>query len=123
MALDLNNASALLVEDEPLIALDAEMNLKACGFSEVVVAMTLTAAREAIGAKPRFAFALLDINLGQGETSYDLASELIESGVKVAFASGYNSAEGLVEKYGAPVISKPYAPTAIRDLVSALLVN
>lgn len=112
---------ALLVEDEPLIAMDAENILIACGFSPVIVAMSLSAAKDAIGDSPPFDFALLDINLGQGEASYDLAWDLINAGVKVAFASGYNPSEQLVAQYNVPLITKPYTEEEIFKVVADLI--
>ena len=80
----------MYVEDEPLIAMDAEAMLQELGCQDVVVVMTFEDARSAI-EDGRFDLAIMDINLGGGKTSLPLVAPLKTKGTKVVLASGYNS--------------------------------
>lgn len=80
----------LLLEDEAIIAMDVEMTLQSHGYSVLGPCNSIDAAREVI-RKHRPDVALLDVNLGRGETSFPLAEELHDMGVPVVFLSGYSS--------------------------------
>ena len=110
----------LLVEDNLLIALEAEELLYSLGATEVQIASTVSAALNAIDAeKP--SFALLDYNLGK-ETSLQVAERLSELGVPFAFATGYGDGGGLAQQFPhSPIITKPYAAPAIASAVSATI--
>jgi CheY-like chemotaxis protein len=110
----------LYVEDEVLIALDGEVMLRELGFERITVAFSFPDAEAAI-RQQTFDFALLDINLGDGRTSLPLADRLLAAGTRVVFASGYNSAEGLVGHLNAPMIQKPIDEAALRRVVDRLL--
>jgi len=115
------NASALLVEDNVIIALDAEDMLLEAGFSDVSVASTVGRALEILeDGLPTFA--LLDINLG-AETSLPVADILLKAGVPFAFASGYGDQTELSDAYRTvPTLTKPYTPDNI-SLIYASLMN
>ncbi len=77
----------LLVEDEILIALDAEQILRDLGVATVRICRTVKEAMEAIDHRiPDFA--LLDVKLGN-ETSLPLAEQLHALGVRFAVITGY----------------------------------
>jgi DNA-binding response OmpR family regulator len=78
----------LIVEDETLVALLIEDFLDELGLAHVGPFRTVDAAIEAIKAEP-IDLALLDINLGNGETSYPIAEVLERIGVPFVFVSGY----------------------------------
>lgn len=78
----------LVLEDNFLIALDAEDMLKNLGIPHVEIAVNLTQA-STLMAKHTFDFALLDVDLGQ-ETSFGFAQELAGRGVPFGFVSGYD---------------------------------
>ncbi|MEZ5819015.1 MAG: response regulator [Hyphomicrobiaceae bacterium] len=86
----LQGCRILYVEDEPLIAMDAEAMLHELGCEEIVIAMTFEDARAAIQDN-QFDLAIMDINLGGGKTSLPLVAPLRRAGTGVVLASGYNS--------------------------------
>ena len=100
-------ANVLLVEDNVLIALEAEDMLRLLGAVQVTLASTLAEADQLL-ANQNFHFAMLDINVGRG-TSFDLASKLKTVGTPFIFASGYGEDLAL-ERRGSEevVIQKPY---------------
>jgi DNA-binding NtrC family response regulator len=110
---DLSQYKALYVEDEALIAMDGEEILRGMGIGDVCVAYSIGDAMKA-KANTRFELALLDVNLGDGESSIKLAEELIAAGTVVVFASGYNPSEGIVGDLDAPLVVKPFDESTIR---------
>ena len=99
--------SVLVVEDNLLIAMEAEDLFKALGTQRVDIAADLATARRRMSeAKPEFA--LLDVSLG-AETTYELALELQAANIKFAFASGYGDNSAFPEPLRkAPRLSKPF---------------
>lgn len=99
----------LVLEDEALIAMDIEDTLLGAGYGAVVVCHNLrTALAEIAAHRPVFAF--LDLNLGQDETSVEVARELLRQDVPFSFLSGYTKTTvSLPEDLaGAPRMSKPF---------------
>lgn len=97
----------LVLEDEPLIAMDLEDLLTSKGF--MVVGPFFTAASALNGldqATPEVA--LLDVYL-MNETSFDLARELKRRGTRFAFMTGLVAPNLLpADLVGSPIILKPY---------------
>ncbi len=107
-------AKVLLVEDEAIVAVMAELIIQELGH-EVIPAATVSAALEVIDNED-FDVALLDVNIC-GERVYPVADRLVEKGVPFAFATGYGAA-GLEERFrDRTVIPKPYSD----DLISRVL--
>ena len=96
----------LYVEDEIIVALDVEDGLRNELKMDVCMVHTLAAAQSAVESQT-FDFALLDLNLGNGERSTQLGLELARQGTKVVFASGYNRNE-ISEIDGFPLVEKPF---------------
>jgi CheY-like chemotaxis protein len=95
----------LVVEDEPLVAMNLSKSLDELGFSVVGPYSTLAKAVAAAGER-EFDAALLDVNLS-GETVYPVADILASKNVPFAFITGYGTA-ALPDKYAnAPVLQKP----------------
>jgi CheY-like chemotaxis protein len=119
---DLTGLSVLLLEDEYLIALDAEQSLKDFGVVHVEIASTLQEA-EKLAAAGRFDVALLDVNIN-GEMSFSLAESLRQRGIPVVFATGYElkSREALPTEVGV-TISKPYTRDKLRDALAGAVVS
>lgn len=110
---------ALLVEDESLIAMLLEDQLRALGVTEVTLAPTLQAGLEKASAG-EFDFAVLDVNLN-GERSDAIAAVLVERGVPFAFSTGYGRA-GVAERFASyPVATKPTQFEELRRIVDGLL--
>ncbi len=97
----------LLVEDQFVIALNAEQLLRESGASEVLIAATTTEA-ERILARLTPDVAVLDVNLGR-TTSLSVAERLRELGVPFVFATGYGDSRMIPQKFhDVPVVRKPY---------------
>jgi hypothetical protein len=109
----------LVVEDEPLVALEIEAELAEAGAVVVGPAGSLEAAALLIETEPLDA-ALLDANLA-GKPVDALAAALAARGVPFAFASGYGPS-GLPEGFrDRPLIGKPFGAEALVALVRGLM--
>jgi light-regulated signal transduction histidine kinase (bacteriophytochrome)/CheY-like chemotaxis protein len=109
---------ALLVEDNIIIALEAEQLLIDLGAESVLVASSVEEALRLLDSETP-GFALLDINLGT-ETSWPIAERLRQLDVPFIFASGYGDAIDFpIEHRQVPVATKPYSKTSIGALISA----
>jgi PAS domain S-box-containing protein len=110
----------LVIEDEPLLAMDMAAMLGDAGFEAIGPASTLEEAMR-VAAKREFDGVLLDANLG-GKPVDELASLLTRANVPFAFVTGYGR-EGLPQAFAsAPMLSKPFSAAAfikiVRDLIS-----
>jgi len=99
----------LLVEDELLIALSIQQDLRDAGGFNVVVATDLASAL-ALAAEP-FDAALLDININ-GCTVFAVADALIAAGIPVIFSTAYSTTDMPCRFAGVPLIRKPVSPDA-----------
>ena len=112
---------ALVVEDEPLVAMMLEDMLEELGYAVASSAQTISEAIKRIEAGG-FDFAILDVNLA-GAKVFPAALALSQAAIPFAFASGEDSA-GLPAEYRTrPVIGKPFGldelKAALEVLVSA----
>lgn len=113
-AVDFSDATVLLLEDQLVIALDAEEMLMSIGIPNVV---TLATAEEALRqiSKVLPDLAVLDVNLGSG-TSISVAEEFFAHGVPFVFATGYGDSAMIPDKLrSVPVVRKPYSAEALRS--------
>jgi CheY-like chemotaxis protein len=110
----------LIVEDNMIIALDAEDMVRKLGVPSVRIASNAGAALDLI-AERRPDVALLDVNLGN-ETSFDIAARLVALGVPFAFASGYGEQVAFPDGVAAmPRLRKPYAAEALRAVIQGVM--
>jgi light-regulated signal transduction histidine kinase (bacteriophytochrome)/CheY-like chemotaxis protein len=111
--------TALIVEDNLIIAMSAEVILLELGARHVETAASVAQAMQAIGRiKP--SFALLDINLG-GESSIPIGKKLLEMNVPFIFATGYGERAPIPEDLAsAPVIQKPYTREVVEAAIGKL---
>lgn len=111
----------LVLEDEMLIALDIQDALSRAGHCDVVICSEPQAALDLLErTTPRFA--LLDVNLGRGETSFGVARALAARGCPFAFLSGYADA-GLNTPHDlsdVPQLSKPFDDTALLEAAARM---
>jgi len=108
----LDGKRVLLVEDQFVIALDAEQILLENGAAEVDLAATLDEALRSIAEQPPDV-AVLDVNLGAG-TSLAVADRLAELGAPFIFATGYGDGSMIGERHAhVPVVRKPYGGQAL----------
>jgi two-component sensor histidine kinase/CheY-like chemotaxis protein len=107
-------ARVLLVEDNLLIAMDAEDQLRRLGAKDVEIASSVQAALQIIARQPPDV-ALLDMNLGR-ENSFPVADALSARGVPFIFATGYGETGSFPDRFRkAVVVKKPYSQTDIRN--------
>jgi CheY-like chemotaxis protein len=96
----------LVVEDEALILLDLEQTLADFGVETVLCAATTEDALAIVDGADLDA-AILDLNLGRGGWSYDVAHRLKQKGVPFVFSSGANEiADGF---HDVPLVLKPFS--------------
>jgi DNA-binding response OmpR family regulator len=100
----------LILEDDPLIALDLSQIVETMGHEVVDICDCIASARNQVDN--HVDFALLDVDLRDGK-SFPVAVALQERGIPYAFVSGSRPADlpqGLRE---ARFIAKPYSEAAI----------
>ena len=104
----------LVVEDQLVIALDAEQLLKESGARDVHIAAT-PAEAERILARLRPDVAVLDVNLGR-TSSLAVAERLREIAVPFIFATGYGDSRMIPDQFrDVPVVRKPYSAQTLVD--------
>jgi CheY-like chemotaxis protein len=103
---ELAGLRVLLVEDEGGVALLLEGMLEDLGCEIVASVARLSHAFEAARTLS-FDLAVLDVNVA-GETSFDLARELVASGAPFVFSTGYGLAGLPDDLADQPVLSKPF---------------
>ena len=110
--------SVLVVEDEPLIALDVHRTLRAAGAS-VLAATSLNDALELI-SYAEISAAILDVRLHGDDCTYACRA-LAKRNIPFVFHTGYSAAD-LVKQWGrVPLITKPARPEGIVSAVTKLL--
>lgn len=112
----LASASVIYLEDAPLVAMDTTECLEGLGVARVCTVYDLRSAESACDRED-FDLALLDINVGRGQTSYALGEVLRASGVAVIFASGTETERQRLVGDGYLFLSKPYSQA---DLLARL---
>jgi DNA-binding response OmpR family regulator len=102
----------LIVEDDPLIAMDLEAIAEEEGHSTTWCA-TL---REALGEVDRrdYALALLDVDVPDGKT-FAVARRLMDRAVPFAFVSAIRRVDIPLEFADARIVGKPYRPNEVRS--------
>ena len=119
-ARDIAGLTVLLVEDQALIAMDAEQTLRRLGVLEVSLAAN-SAEALAILAKGLPDCAVLDLNLGE-ESSVDIAETLRERGIPFVFATGYRDSVMIPARFcDVPVVVKPIADGDLADCLGLAL--
>lgn len=113
----LRDVHVLLLEDEPILLIAFEDDLLDLGCSRV---SSFSSASDALIAIERSGFdvAVLDIHLGNNQTSYGVARRLTELSTPFVFASGSSGEEVPAEFRLVPLISKPFD---LRKLEAALV--
>jgi CheY-like chemotaxis protein len=114
----LEGKSILVVEDEPLVALDIVSLLTDAGVKPVGPAATAGGAIEII-EQVKLDAALLDGNL-QGEGVDDVAAALTERKVPFLFVSGYGPDHfpGFAD---APILTKPFNPELLLESITRII--
>jgi CheY-like chemotaxis protein len=108
--------AALVVEDNPIIAIDTQAILEDLGFSPVEVLASLSEGLQTL-ANHIFSFAILDVRIGD-EDSIRFAESLAQRGSQIVFASGYSDAETLPTPFRNHVIlGKPYTKAQLEAVL------
>jgi CheY-like chemotaxis protein len=120
---ELNRRSALLVEDETLVAMIAEDYLADLGFAPRWV-QTAAEALEVIQEKPQPALAVIDVGLPDMRGD-ELARRLLETipDLPVILATGYDPGDlnqNFAEVPSVGTLGKPYAEADLRAAIAAL---
>jgi PAS domain S-box-containing protein len=113
----------LVVEDEAMLATQAEAWLRALGFEVVGPARDLREALRHAAIEPHLTAALLDVNLGNGERVFPVVDVLRTRGVPFLFVTGYSGA-GVLEGRDAEavaVLHKPYGQDALAEALARAL--
>jgi CheY-like chemotaxis protein len=108
----------LIVEDEPLIAMMLEAQLRDLGIEPVAV-RTSAEARQALDARPVDA-AILDYHLVE-ETTAEFAAQLQALGVPFAMCSGSVGHDMAAQCPDVDLLAKPYSDEALSGVVRTLL--
>lgn len=120
MAMDeLRGMRILIVEDESLILLTIQDVVEELGCEVVGTAMRAEPAM-AMVAGGQVDAALLDVNLGEGRTSYPVADTLAARGIPFAFVTGYGSGGVRQEYQGRPILSKPVDQRSLEAALRAM---
>jgi CheY-like chemotaxis protein len=109
----------LVVEDELFVAMLVEDLLGELGCEVVGPAASASEAARA-AEREVFDFALLDVNLGDGQTSFETAEILRGRGVPYAFVTGYGDQGVRPDLRDVPVLSKPIDPRHLARVIEAL---
>lgn len=113
------DARVLLVEDEPLIALDGEATLLSLGVGRIAIAHNVEQAQRIIDEGAVDA-AILDLRLG-ADSSVVLAERLETMGVPFGFLTGYVG-DSLPDRFKCrPYVAKPFSTGELTRLLNALL--
>jgi CheY-like chemotaxis protein len=109
-------SDVLIVEDDPIIALDFEDTVLGFGVETVRTAANVAKALDMIADRPP-EFALLDVSLIR-EKSFAVAERLEALKIPFAFVTGYGADATLPAAFAAkPRLAKPYSTDALRALL------
>lgn len=116
----LDGRRILILEDEGLVAMDLQDSLDDLGCAVVGPVRTVEAALSLIEGNALDA-ALLDVNLGDGQTSYPVAEMLRSRGIPFAFLTGYGAGSIDTSFSDNAVLAKPVDHSQLAETLEALL--
>ena len=109
----------LVLEDNLIIAMEAEEILREIGTETIELAVNLDEALRAIDLGP-YDLALLDVNLGEA-MSFNFARLLIERKIPFGFVSGYSDTQEFPDDLqGAPLLAKPFDERAMLQFLAKM---
>lgn len=116
---DMTFQRVLILEDNLIIAMEAEEILRLVGIQQVEIASNLEQAVNAVHTE-HYDFAMLDVNLGES-TSFGFARLLMERGISFGFVSGYSDTQDFpIDLQDVPLLVKPFDENAMRDFLQKL---
>jgi DNA-binding LytR/AlgR family response regulator len=108
-----------VLEDNFIIAMEAEDILRSLGVEHVEIATNLSQAGSLIETGA-FDFVFLDVNLGS-DTSFSFATLLVERKMPFGFVSGYGENSNFpAELRDIPRITKPFNESSVGSLLSSI---
>lgn len=110
----------LIVEDEALIAMAVEEEIRLLGATETLLAYNKQQALEAI-EQFRPGFAVLDVSLTDNGDDFELADTLADRGIPFIFSSGHLAGELPDRHVGRPFVAKPMQSTDLYEAVTMAL--
>lgn len=111
----LRGMRVLVVEDEPIVAMDLADTLESHGCEVVGPAYDLMQAAD-LSREQALDGAVLDVNLGD-EKVFPVADDLAQGRVPFCFVTGYGAAGLRPEDLGRPILQKPVDPECIVRIV------
>ena len=111
--------TVLVLDDEPIILMDLEFMLRDAG----MVPLTASSAARALAIlkDQRPDLAILDVNLGRGQTCAPVAAELEAMNVPYMLHTGDLDRHGeTVTQFDAPILAKPSSSDAVLEVLRAL---
>jgi PAS domain S-box-containing protein len=113
-----NGKRVIIIDDEPLVAMDLESTLQDAGYRVVGAAGTLDEAKRLCGSAECDA-ALIDANL-RGRPVDELVAALTRRNIPFVFVTGYGP-DALPQGFqDAPILTKPFRPDELLAAVEAL---
>ena len=116
----LSGRRILVVEDEFFVADDLVQALTRLGAEVLGPVATREEALDLLSTGERIDLAVLDINL-EGESVFPVADTLIEQGVPILFATGYDQAAIPAQYQQVLRWEKPFAPEALAHALSVIM--
>jgi len=109
----------LIIEDEPMIALDLKLALAEAGADVVGVASTIEEARE-LADQADITAAIVDLHL-QGQSVRAVVQRLTDRAVPFLFYSGDDDAPTAKAWPQVPLLTKPQAPAKILGMLAEMI--
>lgn len=114
----LHGVAVFIVEDEPLLMMEAEDQVRDLGCDRILSASSSESAR-IIAEQDDFDLALLDVNLG-GTTISEVAGIVAGNDRPIVFVTGYADDFRLACPRSA-VLAKPYSPASLQAALTEAL--
>ncbi|WP_299963697.1 HWE histidine kinase domain-containing protein [uncultured Roseobacter sp.] len=119
----LTGSRCLVVEDNFMIAKALSDDLRSLGISECEAARDVESALETLGGF-RPTCAVLDVNLGNNQTSFPVAQKLLEAGIPFFFVTGYSESDyAPLEFTSALKLTKPVSLEALKSALASILLS
>ncbi len=114
--------TVLLVEDDLMAAERAAEQLSALGYAEVLIATSLSQARDVLDQNSIDA-AVLDVNLLGGETTIELGWTMSAENVPIVFFSGLDGEEMVRAARGHEFMEKPISLPRLKAALQRAIVR
>ena len=113
----LSGKSILVIEDEPLIAMEAESSLKDAGATSIKMVNSVSAAHDALNGD-KFDAAVVNLRLADGDGS-PLVGMLSKHGIPVVVTTGFSADQAPVAR-AAAFLEKPYRESDLIETITRL---